>query len=73
MLDPFMGSGTTGVAAVKTGRAFIGVEADRAYFETACRRIEEACSQPKLSTTQMRGDVAVQGDMLLPANVEVSR
>ena len=75
VLDPFMGSGTTGIAAVKTGRAFIGVEADRAYFETACRRIEEACSQPKLFSDAEVGDgaAAVQGDMLLPANAEIVR
>jgi DNA modification methylase len=42
VLDPFMGSGTTGVAAVKTGRGFVGIELDAAYFETSCRRISEA-------------------------------
>ena len=42
VLDPFMGSGSTGVAAVQIGRQFIGVEIDPAHFETACRRIEDA-------------------------------
>lgn len=42
VLDPFMGSGSTGVACAKTGRKFIGIELDEAYFEMACRRIEEA-------------------------------
>lgn len=42
VLDPFMGSGSTGVACVNTGRNFIGMELDPGYFETACRRIEEA-------------------------------
>ena len=42
VLDPFMGSGTTGVAAVQQGRKFIGVERDPKYFEAACKRIEEA-------------------------------
>lgn len=42
VLDPFMGSGTTGVAAVKFGRRFIGIERDPRYFDIACRRIEEA-------------------------------
>lgn len=42
VLDPFMGSGTTGVACVQTGRDFIGMELDEGYFETAKRRIEEA-------------------------------
>ena len=41
ILDPFMGSGTTGVACVKTGRKFIGIELDESYFEIAKRRIEE--------------------------------
>jgi site-specific DNA-methyltransferase (adenine-specific) len=48
VLDPFMGSGTTGVAAVKAGRSFIGVEIDESYFETACRRISAALKQPDL-------------------------
>lgn len=46
ILDPFMGSGTTGVAAVKLGRRFIGIERERKYFDIACRRIEEAYKQP---------------------------
>ena len=46
--DPFMGSGTTGVASVKLGGSFVGVEMDAAHFETACRRIEEAWKQPRL-------------------------
>jgi site-specific DNA-methyltransferase (adenine-specific) len=48
VLDPFMGSGTTGVAAIRLGRRFIGVELDPAHFETACRRIEDAARQPDL-------------------------
>ena len=46
ILDPFMGSGTTGVACAKTGRKFIGVEIEERYFEIACRRIEAAYTQP---------------------------
>ena len=42
ILDPFMGSGTTGVACVNTGRNFIGIELDQGYFDIACKRIEEA-------------------------------
>jgi len=45
ILDPFMGSGTTGVAAVQMGRKFIGIELDPEYFETACKRIEDAQRQ----------------------------
>lgn len=48
VLDPFMGSGTTGVACAESGRLFIGIELDPAHFETACRRIEEAYRQPRL-------------------------
>ncbi len=42
VLDPFMGSGTTGVAAVQMGRSFIGIEREPKYFEVACRRMREA-------------------------------
>ena len=45
ILDPFMGSGTTGVAAVQMGRDFIGIEREPAYFDIACRRIEDAQRQ----------------------------
>jgi site-specific DNA-methyltransferase (adenine-specific)/modification methylase len=45
ILDPFMGSGTTGVACVKTGRNFIGVEIDPHYFAIAQKRIEQAQMQ----------------------------
>ena len=48
ILDPFMGSGTTGVAAVKLGRRFIGIEIEERYFQIACRRIEEATRQRDL-------------------------
>jgi site-specific DNA-methyltransferase (adenine-specific) len=48
VLDPFMGSGTTGVACVQTGRNFIGFEIDPGYFEIAKRRIADAQAQPAL-------------------------
>ena len=48
VLDPFMGSGTTGVACIRDGRSFIGIEREPAYFDIACRRIEEAYKQPRL-------------------------
>ena len=40
VLDPFMGSGTTGVACLNTDRDFIGIEIDPKYFEIAQKRIE---------------------------------
>lgn len=55
ILDPFMGSGTTGVAAVQMGRRFIGIERETHYFQVACRRIEEA---------QRQGDLFVAGAAL---------
>ncbi len=45
VLDPFMGSGTTGLAALRTGRRFVGVEIDRGHFETAVRRIRAELAQ----------------------------
>lgn len=52
VLDPFAGSGTTGVAAVKLGRKFIGIEIEPKYFDIACRRIEAAYKQPDLFIPQ---------------------
>jgi site-specific DNA-methyltransferase (adenine-specific) len=46
--DPYMGSGTTGVAAIELGREFVGVEKVPAYFDIACRRIEAATRQISL-------------------------
>lgn len=48
VIDPFMGSGTTGVAAVQMGRDFIGCEIDPGYFDIACKRIEDAQRQGNL-------------------------
>ena len=48
ILDPFMGSGTTGVAAVKLGRKFIGIEIEPKYFDIACRRIQAALDAPDM-------------------------
>ena len=44
-LDPFMGSGATGVGCAKLGRKFVGIEMEPKYFDLACRRIEEAYKQ----------------------------
>ena len=48
VLDPFMGSGSTGVACHNLGRSFIGIEREPKYFEIACRRIEQAQAQERL-------------------------
>jgi len=48
ILDPFMGSGTTGVAAVKLGRQFIGIEIEPRYFDIACKRIDAALREPDM-------------------------
>ncbi len=48
ILDPFMGSGTTGVACAKLGRKFIGIEIEERYFDIACKRIEQAYAQPDM-------------------------
>lgn len=48
VLDPFCGSGSTGVAAVKLGRKFVGIEVDPKYFDIACYRISDALKQPDL-------------------------
>jgi DNA modification methylase len=52
ILDPFMGSGTTGVAAVKLGRKFIGIEIEPKYFDIAVRRISDALKQPDMFIEQ---------------------
>ena len=48
ILDPFMGSGTTGVAAIQLGRKFIGIEREPKYFDIAVKRIEQAVAQGQL-------------------------
>ena len=48
VLDPFMGSGTTGVACAKSGHKFIGIELEPKYFDIACKRIDGAYAQPDM-------------------------
>jgi site-specific DNA-methyltransferase (adenine-specific)/modification methylase len=64
ILDPFMGSGTTGVAAVQMGRKFVGIERDARYFETACKRIEEAAKQGDIFQHANDNAKAVQAALL---------
>jgi len=56
ILDPYMGSGSTGVAAVRTGRKFIGIEIDREYFDIACKRISDEQAQFKMFAEEELGD-----------------
>jgi site-specific DNA-methyltransferase (adenine-specific) len=64
VLDPFMGSGTTGVAAVKMGRRFIGCEQSPEYFEIACRRLTEAAEAGRM----FEASVPVQQGLQLEAS-----
>lgn len=54
VLDTFMGSGTTGVAALKNGRKFVGIEIDEKFFDLSCRRIEEAYKQADLFAPEIK-------------------
>ena len=48
VLDPYMGSGSTGIACLQTGRNFVGIEIDPNHFKTACARLERECNQGAL-------------------------
>ena len=48
VFDPFLGSGTTGVACANVGKSFIGIEIDETYFDIACERIRKAYAQPDM-------------------------
>jgi DNA modification methylase len=63
ILDPFMGSGTTGVACAKMGRRFIGIEQEARYFEIACKRIAEAYDQPDLFIQTLQREEAKADDL----------
>jgi site-specific DNA-methyltransferase (adenine-specific)/modification methylase len=63
VLDPFMGSGTTGVACARLGRRFIGVEINENYFNIAVKRIEQAYRQPDLFVPRARPSAPVIADL----------
>ena len=63
ILDPFMGSGTTGVACVKLGRKFTGIEIDEGYFDIACERIRKAYAQPDFFVEAPKQEPAKQGEI----------
>jgi site-specific DNA-methyltransferase (adenine-specific) len=64
ILDPYMGSGTTGVACVRLGKRFIGIEIDQGHFETACKRIRDAYAQPDLFIKSEKPKPAEQLNLL---------
>ncbi len=64
ILDPFMGSGTTGVASVKAGRSFVGIEQHEPYFEIACERIRKAYAQPDMFVQAKSAPEAFQEPLL---------
>ena len=55
ILDPFMGSASTGVAAINTGRKFIGIEQDEKYFSIACERIQKAYAELGITNEVNKG------------------
>ena len=61
IIDPFMGSGTTGVAAVLEGRRFIGCEIERQHFDSACARIENAYAQGQLDMPEPARECVQEG------------
>jgi DNA modification methylase len=63
ILDPFMGTGTTGVAAVSLGRKFTGIEISPQYFDIACRRIEDASRRPDMLVQLEQRAVEIQETM----------
>lgn len=65
VLDPYMGSGTTGAAALMLGRKFVGVEIDHHYFDDTCKRLERVHRQPRLFAEPIAK--AVQSDIFAEA------
>ena len=63
VLDPFMGSGSTGVACAQLGKAFTGIERERKYFDIACERIARAQAQGQLLPPEAK-PAAVQEALL---------
>jgi DNA modification methylase len=66
-LDPFMGSGSTGVACTNLGRRFIGIELEPRYFDIACRRIEDAQRQQDMFVTDTVPTIANQESLFKAA------
>ena len=64
VVDPFMGSGTTGVACANEGREFIGIEIDPQYFDAACRRVDDAHARSELFTPPPKTPEQPDADLL---------
>ena len=61
VLDPYMGSGSTGVAAVRMGRNYIGIERDQRYFDACCERISRAQAQGRMFQPELAAVAVQQG------------
>ena len=75
VLDMFMGSCTTGLAAIKLNRKFIGIEREKKYFDIACRRLEEAQRRkerykPRISDPDGPNELEAAVEQLVPAVAE---
>ena len=70
IFDPFMGSGTSGIAALKFGKKFIGIEKDKEYFDIACNRIEDSLQQQSLFHAQPQEHSIYQFDLLTAEPLE---
>ena len=62
ILDPFMGSGSTGVACIRQGRGFIGIERESKYFDIACQRLEDELNAPDMFVTPH--EIQTQGALI---------
>lgn len=71
IVDPFMGSGTTGVAAARMGRKFTGIEIDSKYFDASARRIEEATKQPDMLIELDRRAAKIADELSRPTFDEI--
>lgn len=63
VLDPFMGGGTVGLAAIESGREFVGIEKDERWFSVACRRIERAWRDERSKLPLEVEPVLTQGEL----------
>lgn len=73
IVDPFCGSGTTGVACMQLGKRFVGIESDPAHFATACRRIDEAQRQTDLFIPMTQAEKATDARQNYELAIETLR